>query len=150
LQESYRAHNSNLVLIAAALFPTEASTPPQLAPALALPGAGSGRSQTFAFAFSDSAGAQNLGVVNVLINSALGGRRACYIAFVPSGANSGSVYLVDDAGDAGGPYQGMTLPGSGSVQNSQCSIDGSASYASAVGNRAHPRAGNHVQPELCG
>jgi hypothetical protein len=122
------------VLAAAGILRMAGAAPPLVSPALVMPGAGSGPSQTFTFAYSDSAGAQNLGVVNVLINNALDGRHACYIAFVPSGANSGSVFLVDDAGDAGGPYQGMTLPGTGSVQNSQCSIDGSASFAASSGN----------------
>jgi hypothetical protein len=79
------------------------------------------------FTFSDTAGYSKLQVVDVLINSALDGRHACYVAFVPSGANSGSLFLVDDTGDAGGPYSGTTLPGSGTVQNSQCSVSGSAS-----------------------
>jgi len=90
-------------------------------------GSGSGSSTTMAFTFSDSAGFLNLHVVDVLINNALDGRHACYIAFVPSGANSGALDLVDDAGDAGGPYSGTTLPGSGTVANSQCTVSGSAS-----------------------
>jgi len=44
------------------------------------------------------------------------------------------VLLVDDAGDAGGPYQGMVLPGSGSVSNSQCTISGTGSSVSGSGN----------------
>jgi hypothetical protein len=77
------------------------------------------------------AGYQTLGVLNVLINSALDGRHACYIAYVPSGATSGQLLLVDDAGDAGGPFSTAMLPGSGTVQNSQCTVSGSAS---GIGN----------------
>jgi len=99
----------------------------------ASPGGGSATSQTFVFTFLDNGGYQNLTVVDALINSSLDGRHACYVAFVPSGANSGSVFLVDDAGDAGGPYQGMVLPGSGTVQNSQCTIAGSGSSVSGSG-----------------
>ena len=69
----------------------------------------------------------------MLINSAIDGRHACYVAFVPNGASAGSVYLVDDAGDAGGPYSGMVLPGGGTVQNSQCTITGQGSSVSAGG-----------------
>jgi len=98
------------------------------------PGAGSGASQTFTFTFFDAGGYQNLGVVDVLINSALDGRHACYAAFQSSGANSGSLFLVDDAGDAGGPYQGLVLPGGGSISNSQCSINGALSSVSGSGN----------------
>ena len=53
------------------------------------PGSGSAYSQTFTFTFSDSAGWQTLGVMDVLINSAIDGRSACYVAYVPSGANTG-------------------------------------------------------------
>ena len=97
------------------------------------PGAGNGANQTFTFTFSDPAGYQNLGVLDVLINNYLDGIQACYVALVPSGANAGAVYLVDDGGDAGGPFAGyMTLPGSGSVSNSQCTVNGTGS--SVVGS----------------
>ena len=98
------------------------------------PGSGSGMSQTFTFTFSDAAGWQSLGVQDILINSALDGRHACYIAYVPSGATTGSLYLVDDAGDAGGPYTGMVLPSSQRASNSQCTINGTGSSASGSGN----------------
>jgi uncharacterized repeat protein (TIGR01451 family) len=97
------------------------------------PGAGNGASQTFTFTFSDPAGYQNLGVLDVLINNYLDGIQACYIALVPSGANAGTLYLVDDGGDAGGPFAGyMALPGTGSVSNSQCTVSGTGS--SVVGS----------------
>jgi len=101
-------------------------------PTSAVPAAGSGTAGTFTFTFSDTGGFASLTVLDVLINSALDGRKACYVAFVPSGPNSGSVYLVDDAGDAGGPYSGMTLPGSQSVSNSQCTITGAGSSVSVA------------------
>lgn len=91
-------------------------------------------SQTYTFTFTDASGWQDIGVTNILINSAIDGRHACYVAFVPSAANSGSLYLVDDAGDAGGPYSGMTLAGSATVQNSQCSISGIGSSVQGSGN----------------
>jgi len=103
-------------------------------PALAAPASGSGASQTFTFTVSDSAGYQDLSVVDVLINNALDGRHACYVAFAPSSASSGSLFLVDDAGDAAGPYQGLVLPGSGTVSNSQCTISAPGSSVSASGN----------------
>jgi len=104
------------------------------APVTVSPPGGGGSSQNFTFTFTDWSGWQDLKVVDVLINTALDGRHACYIAFTPSGANSGSLFLVDDAGDAGGPYQGMQLPGSGSVSNSQCSITGAGSTVSGAGS----------------
>jgi hypothetical protein len=92
------------------------------------PGAGIGASQTFTFTFSDPSGYQNLGVLDVLINNYLDGIQACYVALVPSGANAGTLYLVDDGGDAGGPFAGnLALPGTGSVSNSQCTVSGTGS-----------------------
>jgi hypothetical protein len=97
------------------------------------PGTGNGASQAFTFTFSDPSGYQNLGVLDVLINNYLDGIQACYVALVPSGANAGTVYLVDDGGDAGGPFAGnLALPGSGSVSNSQCTVSGTGS--SVVGS----------------
>jgi hypothetical protein len=88
-------------------------------------GVGSGYNTTMSFTFSDSAGFRDLRVVDVLINSALDGREACYLAYLPS---SGFLFLVDDFGNAGGPFAGgATFPGSGTVHNSQCTVSGSAS-----------------------
>jgi len=84
------------------------------------PAFGSGLQQTFTFNLSDPRGYQDLDVVNVLINNFLDGRRACYLAYSVS---QSSLYLVDDAGDAGGPF-------AAGLQNSQCSVV----LVSAAGN----------------
>jgi len=82
---------------------------------------------------SDTKGAGDLGVVDVLINSALDGRQACYIAYVPA---ANALLLVNDAGQAGGPYQGMVLNAGGlPIQNSQCTVSPSSS-ATSSGNTA--------------
>jgi hypothetical protein len=83
-------------------------------------------SQTYAFTFTDTNGYLDLGVLNVLINDALDGSHACYIAYSRS---ANVLYLLNDTGSALLPA--ITL-GSGSVANSQCTINGSGS--SAVGN----------------
>jgi len=101
---------------------TPASAPSVPSQVSSSPSSGSGNSSTFTFTFADTGGFQNLHVVDILINNALDGRRACYIAFVPSSASTGSLFLVDDAGDSGGPYQGATIPGNGSAGNSQCTV----------------------------
>ena len=85
------------------------------------PAAGSGINQTFTFQFSHPQGYQNLAVVNVLINNSLDARNACYLAYVQS---SSTLHLVDDAGDAGGPFAGqIALGGAGTIQNSQCAVN---------------------------
>ena len=91
--------------------------------------------QTYAFTFTDTNGFADLTVVNVLINNFLDGIGACYVAFVPTSATSGSLYLVDDAGD-GGYASGspISLPSSSTLQNSQCTISGAGSSVSASGN----------------
>ncbi len=98
------------------------------------PGAGTGATQTFTFTFEDPSGSADLSIVNVLINNFLDGIDACYIAFVPSGASSGSVLLVNNAGDVAGPFSVLSLPGNGMAQNSQCTINGTGSSVSASGN----------------
>ena len=123
----YADQNTSIVVL-------EVAQPEPAAVVSAAPPTGSTTSQTFTFKFSDAGGYQNLSVVDVLINSALDGRHACYVAFVPSSANGGSVFLVDDAGDAGGPYQGLVLPGGGSISNSQCTISGAGSSAVGTGD----------------
>ena len=97
-----------------------------------MPSVGVGANQSFTFQFSHSAGYLNLNVMNALINSAVDGRQGCYVAYVlPSNA----VYLVDDAGDAGGPYAGsLILNGSGSISNGHCTISGAGSSAVGSGN----------------
>jgi hypothetical protein len=70
-------------------------------------------------------------VLNILIKTPYG-RNACYIAFVQSIA---TLVLVNDAGDAGGPYAGaIAIPGSGTVSNSQCTVNAVGSSVSGSGN----------------
>ena len=90
-----------------------------------LPMASTGSSQTLTLQFASLAGAANLSVVNVLMNSALDGRRGCYIAYAQQ---NNTLYLVNDNGDAGGPYAGsFVMNGSGGAVNSQCTVIGSGS-----------------------
>jgi hypothetical protein len=98
------------------------------------PAHSSGTGQGYVFKFTDSYGWQGIEVTNILINNFLDGRQACYLAYVRSGATTGSLYLVDDAGDAAGPYTAMALPSSDTLQNSQCAINGAGSSVAASGN----------------
>jgi hypothetical protein len=68
--------------------------------------------------------------VNVLINGAIDGIDAFYVAYAES---TNVLYLVDNGGDAVGPYAGgMVLNSSGSIQKSQCQIIGAGT--SAIGS----------------
>ena len=90
---------------------------------------------TYTFTFTDTNGYADLAVVDVLINNSLDGIAACYVAFAPTSATSGELYLVDDAGD-GGYASGspIALPSSSTLQNSQCTINGTGSSITASGN----------------
>jgi len=92
------------------------------------PSSGSSAGGTFTFVFTDPRGYQNLNVVDILVNNFLDGRHACYLAYVVA---SKTLVLVDDAGDAGGPYAGsVALGNSAAIQNSQCTV----TLVSAVGS----------------
>jgi hypothetical protein len=92
------------------------------------PVAGSG---TFTFTYSDPNGANTLNVVNVLINSALDGANACYLAYV---VPAGALFLVNDGGPPAGLSAPLLLGSANSVSNSQCTINGTGSSAVANGN----------------
>ncbi len=111
--------------------------PPPTGPAVGAvnPARSSTLSQTYTFTFTDTNGFADLAVVNVLTNNVLDGIGACYVAFAPTSATSGYLYLVDDAGD-GGYASGspIALPSSGTLQNSQCTINATQSSVFATGN----------------
>jgi len=93
----------------------------------------SGTAQAFIATLTDSMGTGDFGVVNVLVNNFIDGRNACYLAYV---AASNSLLLVDDGGDAGGPFAGSMVlnGGAAAIQNSQCSVNGPGSSAVKNGN----------------
>ncbi|HEY2012982.1 MAG TPA: hypothetical protein VGH38_05740, partial [Bryobacteraceae bacterium] len=92
----------------------------------AAPPSSVGPTSTLTFTFADSAGYQDLGVLNVLINNFLDGRQACYVAYSQP---DNVLYLVDDPGIG---INGFPLKGSGTLSNSQCTI--SLASSSAVPN----------------
>lgn len=93
-----------------------------------VPAFGAGTSTTRTFVFTDPDGAANLGVVNVLVNSALDGRNACYLAYDSVGKVL--VLLRDNGLEA----DVLVLPSNGTLSNSQCSIAGSSVTAVKSGN----------------
>jgi Beta-propeller repeat len=108
---------------------------PTIAPMGVNPPSGSGLTQTFSFTFTDPKGFSDLYVLDVLISTFLDGQTACYFALAPTGATTGYLYLVDDAGDGGYTVGSpMALPSSNSVQNNQCTLNGVGSSISASGN----------------
>jgi hypothetical protein len=97
-----------------------------------VPNAGSGTAHTFTFSFSTVTGVADLGVANILIRDVLDSRNACYLAYVPSAA---LLVLVNDAGEAGGPFAGsLVFPSAATISNSQCTVHGAGSSVSSSGN----------------
>jgi hypothetical protein len=91
----------------------------------------SGTSQIFTFTYTHQESAAQIGVVNALINTALMGNGACYIAY----SNPlGVLYLVNDGGTDSGLSAPLVLGGAGSVSNSQCTIQGGGSSAVVSGS----------------
>ncbi|MEO8025438.1 MAG: hypothetical protein ABI823_03140 [Bryobacteraceae bacterium] len=121
------SNNSGWTALGSWLVPPGSATLPSVVSAN--PARGAGLSQSFTFVFADAPGWQNLDVVNVLINSALDGRGACFIAY---SRPYGVLYLVDDAGT--GLLPAIPLDGSASVENSQCRIHGVGSSVTGSGN----------------
>jgi len=103
--------NSGVHGTSAAIAVAVAATPPS-------PVSVSVANSTYTFTYTDPRGYQDLVVVDILVNNFLDGRHACYLAYV---AAQKALVLVDDAGDAGGPYAGPA--------NSQCA----ATLVSAAG-----------------
>ncbi len=93
------------------------------------PSGESGSSQTFAFVFSDSAGAANITAAQIGINTSMAGANSCWMYYA---ASTQTIYLANNAGAFANP--GLTLGSSGTLQNSQCTINVNTSSVLLSGN----------------
>jgi hypothetical protein len=92
------------------------------------PASGSGAAQTFSLAFSDPRGYALINTVQVVFNKSLAAANACFLFYQPA---SNLIYLSVDAGNS---WLGPVTPGhSGTLQNTQCTVDGLNSSASGSG-----------------
>jgi hypothetical protein len=94
------------------------------------PAASSGSSVQLTATYTAPGGYQTLDVLNILINTALDGRKACYLAY---SRPSNVLYVVADNGDAG-QVSGKAMDGTGSVGNGQCTVQLNGSSATGSGN----------------
>jgi len=94
------------------------------------PAVSSGSSQILTVTYNAPGGYQTLDVVNALINTALDGRQACYLAY---SRPSNALYIVADNGDAT-QISGKVMDGTGTVGNSQCTVALAGSLATGNGN----------------
>ncbi|MEZ5404058.1 MAG: chitobiase/beta-hexosaminidase C-terminal domain-containing protein [Bryobacteraceae bacterium] len=92
------------------------------------PMSGAGLSTVFAAGFDDPDGVANLEVLNVLINNALDGRSACYIAYTPA---DDMLYLVDDDGST--LLGGIRANTQATLSNSSCTLFADVSGSSGNG-----------------
>ena len=94
------------------------------------PASGSTANSLFTLTYQDTSSATNLQTSWVLVNTALDGRAACYVAYYRPG---NQVFLVPDSGD-GTLATSMSLSGTGSLSNSQCTVSAQGSSAVVSGS----------------
>src|SRR5262249_373038 len=92
------------------------------------PASGSGASQTFTFTYSDPDGAQNIDWVQVLISPVSSGR-VCNFQYSRA---ANTLWLYSD--DYSAAYGPVTPGQSTTVQNSQCTINGTGSTVAISGS----------------
>ena len=98
------------------------------------------------FTFQDATAAANLQTVWALINIAIDGRQACYVAYYRPG---NALFLVPHNGD-GSQAQSMVLPSVGNLSNSQCTVSGQGASAVVSGNTLTMRLPIAFKPALGG
>jgi hypothetical protein len=104
------------------------AAPPPMAPAAnsVSPSSGSGGAVTFTAQFSDSGGGAALTAVALLVNASASTSYACYVTYSPA---SNLFALADNLASS----STSVIPGGGSAQNSQCTLNGIGSSASVSG-----------------
>ena len=102
---------------------------PVMGPVSVTPSSGSGSSQTFAFAFFDPNGATSISTASMIIAGNLSGSGSCYLYYAVA---TNAIYLANDAGTAW--LAPVVLGNSGTLQNSQCSVNTAASSSAVSGN----------------
>ena len=95
------------------------------------PATGNVATSIISFDYEDQSSAGNIRTTWALINTALDGSRACYVAFFNPG---GLVLLIPDNGD-GAAAQSFALGGAGFIENSQCRINSQGSSVTRLGAR---------------
>jgi hypothetical protein len=104
------------------------SSPAAPTPVSITPSSGSGSSQTFTALFSDANGASDIQYTYVLMNSGLTWAGACGLRY-DRAAN-----VLQIINDQGSGWQGGINPGSGTLSNSKCTVNGSGFSVGSSGN----------------
>jgi hypothetical protein len=107
---------------------TSGAPPPAPSAVSVTPNSGSGSTQTFSFAYTDPNGAADIATTQVVINATLSATGSCCLYYA-RGVNE--LFLASDAG----VWQGPLTPGvSGTLQNSQCTLNSGTSSVTPSGN----------------
>jgi hypothetical protein len=85
----------------------------------AAPSSGSGATQAFQFRYADPNGHGDITHGQVIINNVLTGAGACYLTYW---RGTERVYLADDAGTGWSLDRSIPLDGTGTAENSQCTL----------------------------
>jgi hypothetical protein len=108
------------------------------------PSSGTGSTQTFTVVVSDPNGYGDLNWIQTMVDSELEGVGACFIHYV-RGENS--LFLKDDAGTG---WLGPIPLGSGTLQNSQCILNGAGSSATSSGTNLTLKVSLNFKPAFAG
>jgi hypothetical protein len=113
--------------VAAALYSIKVAFAAAPAAVSATPNPASGLSNTFVLTYSDTYGAAYLSSVGVIFNSQANDSNSCTVSYSPA---SNLVSLVNDGATA----SSTITPGSGTLSNSQCTINGGGTSVVTSGN----------------
>ena len=110
------------------------------------PSSGSGLGpQTFSYLYSDGSGYQNISFAESILGTTSNLAGSCSTMYVPA---TSSVYLMNDAG---GSWLGpLTIGHSGTLQNSQCTLNAQTSSASGSGTSLTVNLALSFQPTFIG
>lgn len=92
------------------------------------PSSGSGNTASWTATFSDPAGVSALASTTVLVNTTASSNYGCQVTYSLA---SNQFALANDIASSGAS---LANPGGGTVQNGQCSLNGSGSYVTKSGN----------------
>ena len=93
------------------------------------PSSGNGLAASITFTYQDQTTATNLQTVWALINTAIDGRAACYVAYYRPG---NQLYLYPDNGD-GTRASNILLTDSNTISNSQCTVSAQGATVQTIG-----------------
>ncbi len=111
------------------------------------PDSGMGNSQTFTFAFSSVNSYLYLSTFYAVINTGVGSGNSCRVEYLPA---SNQLYLYPDAG-ASGTLLGPMTPGvTGTLSNSQCTLNVGETSAAGAGNTITLKVALTFQPAFAG